>query len=213
MGESNDDRDNHYVNREKRLITRALHLQFRYWLRVKPFVGSYPDQPNIDNILRGEDKGIEEHIDVANICIIMTDGRYYRQQRYRSSTSQFGKAQKLWIDTLLQGHNGIKILCSGTALRVGKECWAKYNDLAWLRQRNLTHTVILSGDTHRNNFTRHSDLQNMLEVTSSGAARPPSPWPLGAKDQFGFLEINGLHGTASLFPENRKRPKMSIFSV
>lgn len=175
------------VSDEKKKISKSLHLQFSNWLTTKPLSSSYPDQPTLDDLLDIEDTGIESYRDIGNVRIILTDGRYNREEkREDGSTSLLGEPQQKWLSNLLDDWDGIKIICSGSTLSRGGEGWDHYRDLGWLSQRNLENTIALSGDIHRNAFKRHKNLDGIYEVTSSGAARPKIGGDVG---NFGILEI------------------------
>jgi alkaline phosphatase D len=211
QGEDEDDNltrsgNSEYVPREKRLISRTLHLQFRQWLNDKP-LKDYPAQPNLGSILSNEqDTGIEYSKDLSGVRIIMTDGRYYRQaQERRSSSQMLGTEQRSWLEGLLSDPDTINLLCSGTALTKGSECWEEYSDLDWLAGVDLGRSVILSGDIHKNKLLQHASLQDVLEVTSSGAARPGifGKWEfLRAVGNFGMLTIEGRDLQAEIFDED-----------
>ncbi len=210
-GENEDDNltratRSNYVPRQKRLISRALHLQFRDWLNGKP-LSNYPAQRTLQDILKNEsDAGIQDFDNRDGVQIIMTDGRYYRQKKQRRSASQLlGADQRQWLKNRLASTDTINILCSGTTLLKGSECWEEYSDLKWLDQVDLSRTIILSGDIHKNKLKQHADIQGVLEVTSSGAARPDvfGGGKLGGDEgNFGFLTVDGNKITAEIFDED-----------
>lgn len=187
------------VPENKRLISRALHLQFRNWLRTTPLPNEYPDQPDLADMLSGEDAGIEEIIEVDHIRIIMVDGRYYREAKKEDGSSQvLGEQQREWLMGHLHNWEGVKILCSGATLTRGGDGWDQYSDLSWLAQCDLNKTVVLTGDIHLNATRKHRDLGGVFEVTSSGAARPKLG---GATGNFGILEIDNNRAVSYLIDD------------
>lgn len=183
----------------KRLISRALHLQFRNWLRTTPLPDFYPVQPQLADMLSGEDTGIEDVVEIDNVRVILTDGRYYREAKKEDASSQIlGDDQRSWLEGHLHNWNGIKLICSGATLTRGGDGWDQYSDLAWLAQQDLSNTVVLTGDIHSNRSRRHRDLGKVFEVTSSGAARPKLG---GAMGNFGILEVDGNRVTSYLIDE------------
>ena len=182
---------------DKRLISRGLHMQFRDWLRDTPLSAKYPAQPSMAALLAGPDEGIQEAFDVGSVRVVMTDGRSFRErQNSQASSSQLGKAQKKWIAKQINGASGLSLLCSGSVLARGKESWELYNDLAWLAAQQFSNTLVLSGDIHKNAMQTHKALDNLLEVTSSGAARPGLG---GDSGNFGLLDVSGKKVEISLF--------------
>lgn len=181
------------VNKKK--ISKSLYKQFARWMNNSSNT-SYPDQLSLADLLDVDDSGIESHMDIDQARFILTDGRYYREEKREDGESWIlGDSQKFWLDNLLEEWGGIKILCSGTTLSKGPEGWDHYKDLEWLAQRNLERTVVLSGDIHRNAFKKHKYLGGVYEVTSSGAARPKIG---GDEGNFGILDIQGNEITAHL---------------
>lgn len=175
------------VPTNKKKISKSLYLQFVGWLNESPTPTSYPEQSSMSDMLDVEDAGIERKIDIDYVRIILTDGRYYREEKKEDGSSWIlGDAQKAWLDRLLSEWEGIKVICSGTTLSRGGEGWDHFRDLDWLSHRNLEKTVVLSGDIHRNAYKKHKYLGGVYEASASGAARPKIG---GDSGNYGILDI------------------------
>ena len=86
------------------------------------------------------------------------------------------------------------VLGSGNVLTGSTEAWARYRDYAWLLGLHSRRMIALTGDIHKNVLpTQHGAF--LVEVTSSGAARPGFG---GARGNFGMLAI-GASISATLF--------------
>jgi hypothetical protein len=82
------------------------------------------------------------------------------------------------------------------------ESWDKYLDYQWLLGEANGNVIVLSGDIHRNVLpARHSD--KVLEITSSGAARPGLGGAMahlgGASGNFGLLTVLDAQVSVGLF--------------
>ncbi len=199
--------DKHYVNSEKRRIARSLFLQFRHWLSTKPLT-DYPEKPLLRELLDTPDTGVEDYMDVHSTRIILTDGRYYRNNR-QNDESILGDEQKAWLQTSIDNHQGFKILCSGSTLTDSREAWSKYNDLEWLSQQNLGKTVIISGDIHKIRHTVPPRLNGNHEFTASGAARPA--FFRNAKMNYGMITISENDSVdINLYKKGKKKIHQSL---
>ncbi len=190
-----------FVSLNKKKISKGLHLQFREWLNSSQ-VDNYPEQPSMDELLsvKDPDLGIEYVVDdIPGLRLIMTDGRYYREQEDKKKSTQiFGDNQRNWLKSQLNNDGKVNILCTGVTLDEGSEHWDNYSDYEWIKNDvDLNRTVVLSGDIHKNRIKRHDDLNGLLEATSSGAARPPRKvlvlGVFGEVGNFGILSFdNGI---------------------
>lgn len=185
---------------EKKLISQNLHLQFREQLRQRPLLSTYPPQPAMPDLLTARSPGIEESFDYGNVRCIMLDGRSYRQdQDDNHETAMLGITQKKWLVNQIHQWNGISLVCSGSTLIRSKESWDNYSDYLWLMNQGFDKTIVLSGDIHENAFRRHKvSQQNLIEITSSGAARPGIG---GDEGNFGLLNIQPNEIQVTLFDE------------
>lgn len=217
--------DEKVVPREKKLIARKLHLQFREWLRRRP-LGDYPQIPSMNSLLDTEDIGIEYSFSIDSVLFIMIDGRYYREkQREQPSpypeihpgeplAAMLGEAQRSWLAQNVNGQSGISVICSGSTLTDGygrnADSWDRYTDFNWLLGQDFGQAIILSGDIHDVRPKKHRNRGggNLWEFTASGAARPGKIH--GASGNFGTLDIDGSQVTVQLFDEDGLRYKNKI---
>lgn len=193
------------VPRDKKLISRYLHLQFRNTLLNAATSATYPSEPSLEQALATDDKGIfysqiltTEH--GTPIKVIMTDSRYYRENPGDKS-SLLGSAQKTWLKNEFSSSEPLKILCSGSPLTEGKEAWNKYSDLSWIVSQNLTQFLVLTGDIHENMTKIHTNQNGsqFYEFISSGAASPPIFFKK-FEGKWGLIEIDDQSNGA----ENKK---------
>lgn len=187
--------ERHYaVNAEKRLIAQGLFRQFRS--ACENADGStYPGLPALDVLLGATEKGIQTSFDRDNVRFIMLDGRSYREDPNMAPDADLhGFAQREWLRQQITAWDGLVVIGSGSVLTGSGESWSDYLDYAWLLGTADKRVVVLSGDIHKNVLpTRHSG--SVVEVTSSGAARPGLG---GARGNFGVLEI-GVDISATLY--------------
>lgn len=216
------------VPRDKKLISRGLHMQFRAWLRTRPLSEEYPELPSMKQLLAGPDKGIQESFDVGSARFLMLDGRYYREEQNEPQrdplgpflnefadeaqdvplTGLLGASQRAWLSSRVKEWPGINIICSGQALSGRKsDDWEHYSDLEWLANQRFRRTVLLSGDIHDIKMKRHEELGGMWEFTASGAARPKLG---GASGNFGIVEVSAVGLEASLYDEDGLDKKRRI---
>ncbi len=185
---------------DKRRIARGLFIQFRDWLRERPLIDNYPPQPALEQLLAGPETGIEEVFDVPSVRVVMLDGRTYREkQNPEPTSSMLGTRQRAWVAENVGDAAGLCVVCSGSVLSRSKESWDNYSDFAWLADQRFSKTVILSGDIHKNAFQRHKSIDNLVEATASGAARPGLG---GDSGNFGLLDVHGDTVALSLFDED-----------
>ncbi len=194
------------VPRNKRLISKGLHLQFRDQLRQRPLRETYPEAPSLESLLSGEDRGIEESFDIGSVRCIMTDGRYYRE-RPNPDNTMLGIAQRDWIASQIHNWGGIAVMCAGSTLSRGGEGWDHYNDYPWLLGQHFGRTIVLTGDIHRNTKKKHGDNPTLLELTSSGAARPGFG---GASGNFGILHLDNNQAHVTLYDDEGPEISRSI---
>jgi alkaline phosphatase D len=175
------------VSLEKRIISRALALQFRNALNSGSV--KYPPMPAMAALLETEDLGIQESIDIDNVRIVMLDGRSFREDPNDVADAEMhGRAQREWLGGLLQSWGGPKVIGSGSVMTRSGESWDQYVDYAWLLDQPSTKTIVLTGDIHKNVLpVRHS--KQLYEITASGAARPPFKGFAGGMENFGILSI------------------------
>lgn len=177
-----------FVPRERRLISRALYRQFLGALRTRPVIPAYPALPPLDVLKAEADIGIQESRDFGDVRVIMLDGRTFREKPGDGKTSLLGEAQRSWLSAQIANWPGLCVVCSGSTLYGSKESWDNYLDYAWLDGLAVGKFVVLSGDVHENVFRRHKGARGIVEVTSSGAARPGLG---GDEGNFGTLDIAG----------------------
>ncbi len=192
------------VPREKSRISKNLFLQFKGRVQQKNITSAYPNQPSIDQLLAGDDTGIEDTFDYGSIRIIMLDGRTYREDPSddkdddeMSTRSLLGKAQRTWLEDQVRTGNGLKLLCSGSTLTRSGESWDHYMDYQWLIDKRFKKTVVLSGDIHKNATQLHDGY--LFEATSSGAALPRIG---GGSGNFGILELEGGQVKIALYEKD-----------
>lgn len=201
------------VPKHKKLISKALHLQYRTWLRSQPLSSAYPPQPDLDEMMGGEDKGIQESFDLDTVRFVMLDTRYYRAPMAADANSSLlGNEQQQWLQERIESWGGVSLLCSSTTL-LQKEGWNKYQDLDWLKQRNLSRSLFLTGDIHDKELLSHPELGGVIEATASGAARPLTR--IGGIDNilggifhsnteiYGILDIEADSVSITLYKKNK----------
>lgn len=198
------------VPREKKLIARALHMQFRQWLRTRP-LPNYPEKPSLDDLLSGQDTGIEECFDIGKVRFIMLDGRYYREERLADDspytgipsvpelTSLLGEQQRSWLAEKVRQWPGVNIVCSGSPLKGRGDAWEQYMDFSWLGEQAFERTIMLTGDIHDIRSKKHRSLGGLWEFSASGAARPKIG---GDSGNFGIAEVTGSKVAVELFEED-----------
>ena len=197
-----------HVPLNKRLISRGLHLQFSDWLSDDPLNREYPESPILNDLLAGDDRGVESHFNHDGVTFILSDGRYYREkQNLNHSTTLLGNDQHSWIENIAEHTADPIVLCSGSVLTNGSESWDKYRDIEWLKRNHFARMLVLSGDIHKNVFTEHEALGGLIEVTSSGAHRPGIG---GDKGNFGLLNIDANDVKISLFGKKGIEKTMEI---
>ena len=199
--------EDNVVPRKKKLISRALHLQYRDWLRSRPLPIAYPPMPDLDTMLHDDDQGIQESFDLDTVRVVMLDTRYHREPtrrffRPKTPTSNLlGDEQRQWLKSQIDSWSGVTLLGSSSTL-LGKEGWDNYQDFEWLQQRNLNHCLFLTGDIHKWKLPDpHINLSGVTEATASGAARPSLLH--GNSEVYGILDIEGDTVTIDLYG-NRK---------
>lgn len=192
------------VPREKSQISKNLFLQFKHQVQQKPITPAYPQQRPLDELLAGDDTGIQESFDYGPVRIIMLDGRTYREDPSDDkdddempTRSLLGKAQRTWLENQVKANNGLKLLCSGSTLTRSGESWDHYMDYQWLIDKGFKKIIVLSGDIHKNATQLHG--ANLFEVTSSGAALPRIG---GGSGNFGILEPEGGQVKITLYEKD-----------
>ena len=173
------------VSREKRLIAQGLFRQFRMAC-AQMNVSTYPAMPPLHVLLGADETGIHTSFDRDKIRFIMLDGRSFREDPNTGPDAQMlGLAQREWLRHQVSAWEGLVVICSGSVMTGSEESWDKYVDYAWLLGLPAGHIIVLSGDIHKNALPmKHS--HHVVEVTSSGAARPG----LGG----GFAHVGGARG-------------------
>ena len=158
------------VPRDKRLISRALFVQFRE--AIEGPAAAYPTLPPLAELLATPDAGIQAAFDVQTVRFILLDGRTFREDpNPHPDAEMHGRAQRLWLAAQLKEWNGLKVVGTGSVMTHSRESWDQYLDYSWLLQQPLSQTIMLTGDIHRNVLpARHG--AGLVEITSSGAARP-----------------------------------------
>jgi hypothetical protein len=185
------------VPKERRLVSRGLYQQFLAALRTRPLLQTYPDMPALDVLKAQPDMGIQESRDFGDVRVVMLDGRTFREKpRDDRKASLLGDAQRAWLSSQILNWPGVCVVCSGSTLYGGGESWSNYLDFSWLDNLVGGKFVVLSGDIHENVFRRHKGARGIVEVTSSGAARPGLG---GDEGNFGTLDINGAVIDVRLF--------------
>lgn len=188
------------VTREKRLISKGLHLQFRDQIRERPTPAAYPAKPDMETLLAGNDDGIEESFDKDHVRIVMLDGRTFREKPDdERESSLLGAEQQGWLAGLVNSWDGLSIVCSGSTLTRSKESWDNFNDFEWLADQNFEDVMVLSGDVHENVFRRHRNMGGLVEATSSGAALPGFTGDIG---NFGLLDVQVGKVAITLYDED-----------
>lgn len=179
------------VPRNKKLITRALHLQFREFINHCTLTSPYPDKPSLNTIGKQPDIGIEYFVDLVTdntprVRFVMADVRYYR----KAKKTVLGNDQNTWLSTTMSQSNDLKILCAGSTLSDG-DCWKDYGDYQWLQGQNFKNFIVFSGDIHENKIVKHksSDGSAFPEFISSGAASPDFLFFGGARERWGLIEV------------------------
>lgn len=209
------------VPRNKKLIAKALHLQFKDWIRTRPLPDAYPAQPTMQELLGTQDNGIEESFDIGGVRFLMTDGRYYREEKAVGSdpfdihggdddeelTSMLGAEQKGWLKAKINEWQGICVVCSGSTLTGRSEAWEQYNDLEWLSDQNFQRTIVLSGDIHKIASQKHKELDGLWEFVASGAARPGFGGDTG---NFGIANVGDDEIDVALYDEDGLDKKKKI---
>lgn len=217
--------DEDVVPRNKKLIARTLHLQFRDWLQNRPLV-DYPAIPSMDSLLNTEDRGIEYSFSIGPVLFLMLDGRYYREEQREVPSpypeihpgvplaTMLGEAQRSWLAQMIKDQSGVSVICSGSTLTDrnvnGADSWDRYTDFDWLLGQDFQQTIVLSGDIHDIRLKKHGKPGggNLWEFTASGAARPGKFH--GASGNFGILDVDGRRVTVRLFDEDGPRSKKVI---
>lgn len=197
--------EKHYaVSPEQRLIAQGLFRQFRDAC-THPDVSSYPAMPPLEALLGAPEQGIQSTFDRDGVRFIMLDGRSYREDRNIGPDAQMlGHPQREWLGQLIGEWDGLVVICSGSVMTGSEESWDKYLDYAWLLGLSTGRVIVLSGDIHKNALpVKHS--QFVVEVTSSGAARPGLGGGFahigGARGNFGMLTV-GDEVAATLYSED-----------
>jgi alkaline phosphatase D len=172
------------VSRDKRLVSRALCVQFREAIQAPRT--AYPALPPLSELLSTPDTGIQTTFDIETVRFILLDGRTYREDPNQQPDAEMhGRAQRDWLATQLAPWNGLKIVGSGSVMTHSRESWDQYVDYAWLVQKAPSSTIVLTGDIHKNVLpVRHA--AGLIEITCSGAARPDIG---GARGNFGTIEM------------------------
>jgi hypothetical protein len=180
------------VNSDKRMIAQGLFRQFRDTCG-KPDISTYPEMPPLQALLDGPELGIQTSFDHGGVRFIMIDGRSFREDPNPDpDADMLGQEQREWVAQQLSGWDGPVVLGSGSVLTGSEESWARYREYTWLLGLHTRRMIALTGDIHKNVLpVRHSDF--LVEVTSSGAARPGLGGALGhlggARGNFGLLTI------------------------
>jgi len=188
------------VPKEKRLISRALFLQFKQQLLSGNPAPNYPNMPSLTELLRTEDAGIQEAFEVDGVRIVMLDGRTFREDPNQGTPDSdlHGHLQLAWLQNQLESWTGPKVIGSGSVLTESKESWDNYMDYHWLLTQQVEKIVVVSGDIHKNvPPIKHRKIKPLYEVTSSGAAEP-GPLGGGNSGNFGLLTL-GADSKVELF--------------
>ena len=136
----------------------------------------------------------------------LTDGRSWRLGR-----TLLGETQRRQIEAALDAApaDAVHLIASGSVLEAHKgDCWARFEDLAWLRTVAARHRVAcLSGDIHNVDF--HAiDVGpwGLYDFTASGAAIHKAIWAGSACQNYGLVDVDAQRVAASWFEFGKPSP-------
>jgi alkaline phosphatase D len=136
----------------------------------------------------------------------LTDGRSWRLKR-----SLLGEPQRRQIQNAIEAAPAgtVHLLASGSVLEAHKgDCWADFEDLAWLKSVAAEHRVAcLSGDIHNVDFHAiDTGPWRLYDFTASGAAIRKAIWVGTACQNYGLVDIDAHGLTASWFEFGQPSP-------
>lgn len=136
----------------------------------------------------------------------LTDGRSWRLGR-----TLLGEPQRKLIEQAMTDAppDTVHLLASGSVLEAHKgDCWAQFEDLAWLKSVAARYRVAcLSGDIHNVDFhALETGPWQLFDFTASGAAIHKAITLGSACQNYGLIDIDTQHLTASWFEFGRPSP-------
>ncbi|AVP97560.1 hypothetical protein C7S18_10295 [Ahniella affigens] len=159
---------------QKRRVARAFFHHYFRQINQRPLPTNWT-QLRFADAINSPDANLDLYraFDLGPLRIIITDGRYYRENRQevRRSPQLLGVDQEAWLVEELQSTALHPLIVSGSTMTNSNDQAWDYHDEFFVRLKpSLANrrALFIGGDVHENRLIQHNEL-GVVEIVSSGA--------------------------------------------